>query len=199
MKVNKEKAIEVGKVYNALKKKAKRKVMMGRMTLEKYLNTIDCGRITLEYKNGLLCNRVFPKKTKDVLLDEEYEKIKKNIKIMKLGCHWNARRISALIGAEVVYGEIVITKKGKNPHIMEHSWNRIDGEDFDLTLETTMPEISSYKRKGYTIKFFEIDTYMVSKLDEKEHMEFEGGDIARAYGILDPSFHATKGEYYAIA
>lgn len=199
MKVNKEKAIEVGKSYNALKMEARKGLMMGMMKPEEYFKILDHGRITLEYKNGLLCNRVFIKQAKDVLYDDEYEKIKQNIKILKMGCHWNARRISALIGAEVVYGEVLMTKKGENPHFMEHSWNRIDGEDFDLTIEVTGDEIKSFKRKGYTIKYFEIDSYVVSKLGEDEHMEFQGGDIARAYGILDPTFHYTKGEYYAVA
>ena len=198
-RANKDVAIEVGKAYRKLKINARRKVEQGLMSPYEYYSTIDLGRVKLEKENGLLCNRVFIKKAKDVLFDEEYETIKNNIRILKMGCHWNARRISALIGAEVVYGEVIITKKGKNPTIMEHSWNRIEGEDFDLTVETTMPEIYSYKRKGYSIVYYELDSYVVSKLDEKEHMEFEGGDVARAYGILDPSFHFSKGEYYAIS
>lgn len=192
-------AIEVGKAYRTLKDSARRKLEKGLMSPYEYFSTIDLGRVKLEKENGLLCSRVFIKKAKDVLYDDEYDKIKSNIKMLKMGCHWNARRISALIGAEVVYGEVIITKKGKNPTIMEHSWNRIDGEDFDLTVEATMPEINSYKRKGYSVVYYEIDSYKVSKLDADEHMEFEGGDVARAYGILDPSFHFTKGEYYAVA
>lgn len=199
MQINREVAIEVGNTYRALKANARRNVEKGLLSPNDYYKTIDIGRFKLEKENGLLCNRVFIKQAKDVLYDEEYEKIKQNIKIMKMGCHWNARRVSALIGAEVVYGEVVMTKKGKKPIGMEHSWNRIDGEDFDLTIEVADPCVASLKRKGYSINYFEIDSYSVSKLDADEHMEFEGGDVARAYGILDPSFHFSKGEYYAIS
>lgn len=191
MKINKEKAIEVGKICKEMK-----------LELIEHPHSFNKNGFMYEKEkvNGLLCNRVFPHKTKEVLYDEEYDKVKGNIKVLKHGCHWNAKRVSALLGAEVVYGLLVISKKGEEIIPFEHSWNRLDGEDFDLTADVIFSDnLSSFKRRGYSCRYYAIDSYKVSKLDKNEHMEYKGGDVAKAFGAFDQRLHYSKGEYYAVA